>query len=66
MAQTSEAQITYRPRADTTPEGEVSALATVYRYLILEKGDAHDLTNRNLARAEGVNDKKGQDRHVRR
>jgi hypothetical protein len=66
MAQTSEAQITYRPRADTTPEGELSSLAAIYRFLIFEKGDHHDLTSEMIARAEGVNDKKGHDRHVRR
>jgi hypothetical protein len=59
-------RLTYTSRPGTTREAELSALAAVYRFLILEKGDTHDLTNRNLARAEGVNDKKGQDRHVRR
>jgi hypothetical protein len=34
MAQTSEAQITYRPSADTTPESELTALASVYAYLL--------------------------------
>ena len=58
--------ITYTPRAGATPEDEMNALAAVYRFLIIEKGDAHDLTNQTLARAEGVNDKKGQDRYVRR
>jgi hypothetical protein len=60
------AQVTYLTHPDATPESELNALAAVYRFLILEKGDAHDLTNKTLARAEGVNDKKGQDRHVRR
>ncbi len=59
-------RLTYSPRPHTTPEAEVNALATVYRFLILEKGEAYDLTNQTLARAGGVNDKKGQDRHVRR
>ncbi len=26
--------ISYRPRADTTPEGELSALASVYAYVL--------------------------------
>ena len=30
----SEARIVYHPRADTTPEGEVAALASVYRFLL--------------------------------
>jgi hypothetical protein len=45
LALTSEAQITYRPRAGTTPEVELTALAAVYRFLLLEKGDRHDLMN---------------------
>ncbi len=59
-------RITYVRRPDATPEDELNALAAVYRFLILEKGDAHDLTNESVARAGGVNGKKGQDRHVRR
>lgn len=66
MEQTSEARILYTPRGDATSEAELNALAAVYRFLILEKGVANDLTNQTLARAGGVNDKKGQDRHVRR
>jgi hypothetical protein len=58
--------LVYTTRPGATQEAELSALAAVYRFLILEKGDANDLTNRTLARAEGGNDKKGQDRHVRR
>ena len=34
MAQTNEAQITYQPRADTTPQGELTTLASVYAYLL--------------------------------
>ena len=30
----SKACIVYHPRADTTPEGEVAALASVYRFLL--------------------------------
>jgi hypothetical protein len=36
--------ITYRPRANTTPEGELAALVAIYRILILQKGDRNDLT----------------------
>jgi hypothetical protein len=32
----SEARIVYHPRADATPEGEVAALASVYRFILVE------------------------------
>ena len=32
----SEAYIVYAPRADATPEGEVAALASVYRFILFE------------------------------
>jgi hypothetical protein len=38
------AEIVYTPRPDATPKAEVDALATVYRYLLLEKGGSADLT----------------------
>ena len=57
--------ITYMPRPDTTPEAEVNALAYVYRFLLLEKGDHHDLTYATAAGTEGANvAKKGNDSHV--
>ena len=59
------ARLQHASRPDATPEGELNALAAVLRFLLLEKGDAHDLTNEIVARAEGVKDKKGQERHVR-
>jgi hypothetical protein len=31
---TEDARIVYRPRPDTTPEGELNALASVYRFLL--------------------------------
>jgi hypothetical protein len=34
----------YSARADATPEAELAALAAVYRFLLLEKGDHYDLT----------------------
>jgi hypothetical protein len=34
MARTSEAQITYTPRPDTTAEAEVDALAAVYCFIL--------------------------------
>ncbi len=56
--------LTYTPR-DTTPEAEVNALASVYRFLLLEKGDRHDLTSEAAKQAEGANQgKKGHDGDV--
>ena len=37
--------LTYTPRPDTTPEAEVNALASIYCFLLLEKGGQHDLTH---------------------
>ena len=57
--------LTYTPRPDTTPEAEVNALASAYRFLLLEKGDHHDLTNATAAGTEGANlAKKGNDSYV--
>ncbi len=39
------ARIVYAPRPDTTPEAELSALCEAYRFLILEKGVPHVLTD---------------------
>jgi hypothetical protein len=38
-------RLTYTPRPDATPQVELDALTTVYRYLLLENGDPHDLTD---------------------
>ena len=66
MERTSEAYIIYNPRDGATPEAELDVLTSVYRFLIHEKGDRHDLTNQAVTEAQGVSeDKKGQDRHVR-
>ena len=57
--------LTYTPHPDTTPEAEVNALASVYRFLLLEKGDHHDLTNATFAGTEGADlAKKGNDSYV--
>jgi hypothetical protein len=57
--------LTYTPRPDTTPEAEVNALASVYRFLLLEKGDHHDLTHGTAEGTEGANlAKKGNDSYV--
>ena len=36
--------ITDAPRPNASPEAEASALAAVYRFLVLEKGARNDLT----------------------
>lgn len=40
--------ITYAPRADATPEAELSVLATIYKFVLFDsqvsKGGPHDLT----------------------
>jgi hypothetical protein len=65
MERTSEAHIIYTPREGATPEGELEALAAVYRSLLLEKGDRHVLTNKVTTGAEGAyQGKKGNDRDV--
>ena len=32
----SSARIVYTPRSDATPEGEIAALASVYRFILFE------------------------------
>jgi hypothetical protein len=52
--------LNYTPRPDTSPDAEVNALASIYRFLLLEKGDRHDLTSEAATQAEGANQgKKG-------
>jgi hypothetical protein len=52
--------LTYTPRSNTSPDAEVNALASIYRFLLLEKGDRHDLTSEAATQAEGANQgKKG-------
>jgi hypothetical protein len=58
--------ITYRPRADTTPEGELAALVAIYRILILQKGDRNDLTGtstKECTTSQGKKGKKNADLH---
>jgi hypothetical protein len=58
-------RLTYTPRPDTSPDAEVNALAFIYRFLLLEKGDRHDLTSEAATQAEGANqDQKGHDSDV--
>ena len=51
--------ITYRPRVDTTPEGELSALASVYAYVL----KSHDSKRANKPAPEpvGRNDGKSKE-----
>jgi hypothetical protein len=53
--------ITYRPTADTTPEGELAALVAIYRILILQKGDRNDLTGTSTNECTTSQDKKGEE-----
>ena len=54
-------RLTYSPRPDTTPEAEVSALASVYRFLLLEKGESNDLTGTSTKEWTTSQDKKGKE-----
>jgi hypothetical protein len=47
-------RISYIPHPDATPEAELNALASIYRFLLLEKGDRHDLTSEATTQAEGA------------
>jgi hypothetical protein len=58
-------QILYTRRCDVTTDSELNALASIYRFLLLEKGDRHDLTSEAATQAEGANQgKKGHDGDV--
>jgi len=56
--------LTYIPRPDTSPDAEVNALASVYRFLLLEKGGQHDLTHNAVTdwRKQKVQGKARKDR----
>jgi hypothetical protein len=49
----SSTRVVYQPRADATPEAELSTLAAVYRYVLFgsqtRRGDPHDLTTSSTA-----------------
>jgi len=53
-------RIVYTPHPDATQEAELSVLAAVYRFLILEKGDRNDLTGTSTKECTISQDKKGQ------
>jgi hypothetical protein len=53
-------RLTYSPRPDASPEAEISALAAVYRFLILEKGDQNDLTGTSTKECTTSQEKKGK------
>jgi hypothetical protein len=54
-------RITYTPRPDVSPEAEISALAAVYRFLVLEKGDRNDLTGTSTKEWTTSQDTKGHE-----
>ncbi len=65
MLKSSATRIFYTPRSDATPETELDTVVAVYRFLLLEKGDRHDLTSEAAKQAEGANQgKKGHDGDV--
>jgi hypothetical protein len=51
--------LVYTTRPGATQEAELSALAAVYRFLILEKGDRNDLTGTSPKECTTSQDKKG-------
>ena len=53
--------ITYTPRHNASAEEEISALAAVYRFLVLEKGDRNDLTGIWTKECMTSQDKKGNE-----
>ncbi len=52
-------RVIYTPRPDATPEAELSALAAVYRFLLIEKGESNDLTGTSTKEWTTSQDKKG-------
>lgn len=56
---TEPSRVVYRPRESATPEDELSALAAVYCFLILGKGDRNDLTGTSTKEWTTSQDKKG-------
>jgi hypothetical protein len=53
--------ITYTPRPNASPEAEISALAAIYRFLVLEKGDRNDLIGTSTKECATSQDKKGKE-----
>ena len=55
--------ITYTPRHDASTEAEVSALASVYKFVLFKsqasKGAPHDLTSNSTKECTARQDKKG-------
>jgi hypothetical protein len=54
-------RIVYTPRPDATQEAELSALAAVFRFLILKKGDRNDLTGTSTKECTISQDKEGKE-----
>jgi hypothetical protein len=61
----SNAHISYAPRPDATPEGELDALAAIYKFVLFDsqarKGGPHDLTKNSIQEFTTRLDKKGTD-----
>jgi hypothetical protein len=59
----SSSRITYTPHPGITPEGEVSALAAIYKFVLFgsqtSKGGPDDLTKDSIKECTTSQDKKG-------
>jgi hypothetical protein len=44
----------YAPRSDATTEGELSALANAYRFILLECGDKNKTATSSLSHSDGT------------
>jgi hypothetical protein len=49
--------LTYTPRPDATPEGELTALANVYRYLLFHRHETSEDVEADGAEARGEHGK---------
>lgn len=54
--------LVYSPREDATPEGELAALAAVYRFA-LERYDERKKSSRNESGGEGAQSSSSQERY---
>ena len=59
---TDDPSLTYHPREDATPEGEIAALANIYRF-VLERHDERKKSSRNESGGEGAQSFSSQERY---
>ena len=64
----SSTRITYTPRPDATPEGELNALAAVYRFILFEssasKKGGLDTAPDGVMKGFGISEKEKGGQHV--